>query len=779
MTKAQHDFQPLLDARAWRKISHSIWAPRMKHKLFIAIFSALLLTAATPVLCALTIDGRIDEAEWQSAKHITDFRMVLPLSKVATPYPTEAWVLSTPDGLAIAFRNTQTAETARTRQRSQRDNNGPVDRVNAYIDFDGDNRAGYNFTVTLSNDIADSTFSNENQFNGDWDGNWKHATFEDGDTWSAEMLIPWHIAPMQKVAGDTRTLRLSLDRVVGSRNERMAWPAITWTEQRFLSNLEPLQLKKYNQSLLAITPFVVAVQDQVAGEAAFDGGADIFWKPNGQFQLSATLNPDFGQVESDQLVVNFSAVESFFSDKRPFFTENQSFFDVPFGSLNNGSRLIYTRRVGGRADDGNGAGDVTAAVKLNGSFGATNYGVFAATEADEAGRDFFAARATRDFGNQGLGVMITQVDRPYLDRLATVYSFDHRWSPGAAWNVRTTALASDVSQAGNTVRDSGAQIRIDHESGNGWRQQLYVLHSGGDLQLNDFGYLERNNFNYIRGEIARRVTKLPESSPYSSHDYQMAVSNLTNDDGVLIRNAWALKRYSNRRDGGNQLLDIAIISAGHDDLITRGNGIVNMPAKLFIFAERFIPHKDGKKWDLYGNVRYAAEGLDGPSKGLKQISIEPTYLVNEKLSLNTSLFWQNNPDWLLWQGNNKLGTFNSSILQLGAGVTWLINNKQELRVRLEALGLDAEAKQAWRVQPDGTPLAVNETLDDFGLNNLGFQIRYRYELAPLSYLYIAYVRGGSLFEDGDIYSSGQLLGDAFSLRDSEQLLVKFSYRFEL
>ena len=107
------------------------------------------------------------------------------------------------------------------------------------------------------------------------------------------------------------------------------------------------------------------------------------------------------------------------------------------------------------------------------------------------------------------------------------------------------------------------------------------------------------------------------------------------------------------------------------------------------------------------------------------------------------------------------------------------NNKQELRVRLEALGLDAEAKQAWRVQADGTPLAVNETLDDFGLNNLGFQIRYRYELAPLSYLYIAYVRGGSLFEEGDIYSSGQLLGDAFSLRDSEQLLVKFSYRFEL
>ncbi len=92
-----------------------------------------------------------------------------------------------------------------------------------------------------------------------------------------------------------------------------------------------------------------------AGDSEFDGGADLFWKPNGQFQLSATLNPDFGQVESDQLVVNFGAVETFFSDTRPFFTENQGFFDVPFGSINNNSRLLYTRRVGGNADDGSGA----------------------------------------------------------------------------------------------------------------------------------------------------------------------------------------------------------------------------------------------------------------------------------------------------------------------------------------------------------------------------------------------------------------------------------------
>jgi hypothetical protein len=69
-------------------------------------------------------------------------------------------------------------------------------------------------------------------------------------------------------------------------------------------------------------------------------------------------------------------------------------------------------------------------------------------------------------------------------------------------------------------------------------------------------------------------------------------------------------------------------------------------------------------------------------------------------------------------------------------------------------------------------------VDDFNVANLGFQIRYRYELAPLSYLYVVYGRGGYRQDDFS-EQTGHLLRDSFSLRDDEQLLVKFSYRFEL
>jgi hypothetical protein len=584
---------------------------------------------------------------------------------------------------------------------------------------------------------------------------------------------------MRRAEGDKRPIALSLDRVVGTSGERMAWPAITFSEPRFLTVLQDMEIPQYSQSLLAITPYVVGVHDAVGRQADFDAGADIFWKPNGQFQLSGTLNPDFGQVESDQLVVNFSAIETFFSDKRPFFTENQSFFDVPFGSPGNANRLIYTRRVGGAADDGSGAGDVTAAVKLNGSVAGFNYGVFAATEGDDIGRDFYAMRGTRDFDGQGIGAMVTRVERPFLDREATVYEVDHRWAPNARWNIRTTAVASSVDQAGATTNDSGAQMRIDHDIGAGWRQQLYLLHLGGALELNDFGFLERNDFNYARYELARRVTDLPEASKYNSHEWRWAASRRMNDDGLHIADAWAVNRFSERKDGGNQMFDLAGWTSGHDDLITRGNGVVRMPSKLFAFAERFRPRQDGGHWALYGNARYAAEGLGGVDEGSLRVYVEPRYHVNDALSFFTGLEATHNPDWLLWQGGNLLGTFESDMLFLNAGMTWLIDNRQELRVRLEAIGLDARIEQAWRVQPDGTPLATDDAIDDFSLRNMGFQVRYRYELAPLSYLYVAYVRGGSLFDQGVPSTATDEFARAFDLRDSEQLLVKLSYRFEI
>ena len=222
-----------------------------------------------------------------------------------------------------------------------------------------------------------------------------------------------------------------------------------------------IDVSAHGQSLLAITPYVSGLHNQVSGRFTADAGADIFWKPSGRFQLSATLNPDFGQVESDELVVNFDAIETFFSDKRPFFTENQAYFDVGFGGTWGANRLLYTRRVGADADDGAGVGEVRAALKLNGSAGMLGYGLFAATEDGPAGRDFLAARVSTAGEGWTSGAMLTEVKRPFLDRVARVASVDQVWTPHDGLTVRGVVAASDIDDPRRGGRDTGAQLRID------------------------------------------------------------------------------------------------------------------------------------------------------------------------------------------------------------------------------------------------------------------------------------------------------------------------------
>lgn len=738
-----------------------------------SILAIVLFVAASPAF-AVDIDGHIDLAEWQGAEHVTDFRLVEPLTGAPSPYPTEAWVLATPEGLAIGFRNTQPASVPRTNRRTQRDEDAQVDRVNLMIDFDGDARTGYNFTVSSTDDITDATITNESDFSKDWDGNWKHAVSQAGDTWSVEMLIPWYIAPMRKGKDGKRTVGIYLDRVVGSTGERAAWPQASFKNPRFLSDFRKLTIPQYSQSLFAITPYVVGSYDNVLGTQHFDGGADILWKPNGQTQLTATVNPDFGQVESDDLVVNFGANETFFSDKRPFFTENQGIFELTTPS--DSSQLLYTRRVGGPADDGNGPGDITAAVKLNGSLGKYKYGLFVAEEADAVGRSFSALRLVRDFDKQNVGLMITQVDRPYLDRTATVFGIDHNWRPTQRLNVQTRLIGSDIAQAGQSTRGSGATLFVTYEMDGGWRQQWLAMHFGDSLQINDFGYLSRVNLNFLFWQVSRRITDMPESSPYASHEWRWRISGTDNDHGLPLQRQFRVTRSSDRRDGGGEYAQVNVNAPGYDDRILRGNGILRTPSSFNAFYERSRPRKGN--WELNGNMGFNNSGIGGDRRIGYNAQFKPTYFVSDAINIFAALYVESTPQWMIWQHDNLLGTFDERAVQFDAGVNWTIGDKQELRVKLQALGLNAKLRQAWRTQADGTPIAVSDPVDDFSIRNLGFQIRYRYELAPLSNLYIVYGRGGYLY-DPVAQDDFNQLRDSFSLRDSEQLLIKLSYRFEL
>jgi hypothetical protein len=730
--------------------------------------AALLLSCAP--LQAVEIDGRIDPEEWAGAQHVTDFRKVQPLTGEPGSLPTEAWVLATPDGLAVAFRNVQPEHVVRTRQKLQRDFEEQVDRINVFVDFDGDGRTGYAFTVSASGGIADEIISNENQFNSDWDGQWRHAVAEDADGWSVELLIPWHTAPMRDGSGGERTLKVFLARVVGSTGERMAWPVASFERPRFLSEFAPIVVPQYSQSLLAITPYASGLYDNVRGGSDFNGGVDVFWKPGGGFQLTATINPDFGQVESDDLVVNFSATETFISDKRPFFTENQGIFELTTPS--DSSQQLYTRRVGS-------TGDITAAIKANGSLGRANYGVFAADEDGPTGRAYQALRLVRDFESQNVGAMLTRVDDPWRDREAKVLGVDHNWRPTARWNVRTRLLGSRIDQAGDRVEDMGATVWADYEMDDGWRLQWIAMHFGNRLEINDFGYLSRNSLNYLHTELRRRITDQPEDGRYVSTDWRWRISTNHNNRGDKLNDQFRMSRQGRLRNGGSEYAQVNINSAGIGDTLLRGNGVVRVPASFNATYEYERPRVGD--WSHY----YGAEAFSGGLAGNDEIGwagwIGATYFFSDALRTNASVTAIRRPDWLIWQGAARpglVGAFDGRETRLRAGLEWTIDPRQELRIKLQAIGIGAGAKAAWRFDPAGNPIAAADPVEDFNVRNLGFQVRYRYELAPLSYLYVVYARGGF---DRTETSDGvdDALFDSFRLRNDEQLMVKLSYRFEI
>ena len=730
----------------------------------------------------IRVDGVIDPAEWQGARHVTDFRMVQPFTQAATRHPTEAWILATPEGLAVAFRNTKIAGVETPRQKSRRDQDVAIDRVNLMLDFDGDGRSGYDFTVTASDGIQDATITGLGNFSNDWDGLWQHAVVDGEGEWTAEMLVPWHTAPMKQANGDKRTVSVYLDRVVGSINERMAWPAVSFERPQFLNQFEKIEIPAYSQSLLAITPYVVGLHDLVARDQKFDAGADVFWKPNSQFQLSATINPDFGQVESDSLVVNFSAQETFFGDKRPFFTENQGFFD--FGLLFDNSQLLYTRRVGAMADDHSGPGDILGAIKFNGSVGGTQYGAFLADERGDAGRRFAALRLQRSFGSQNLGVMMTNVERPFLDRSANVLGFDHRWQPDPSLTVSSTVVGSDVEVAGQHTRDfaftSIAQKTLDK----GWSLTGLIIHYGEDFRINDAGYLGRNDLNYGQFEVGKRITELPADSAYSSHNMRFRVEGMQNNDGYWLQRQFRWNGNSQRRDGGNLNWNLQLRTPAYDDQITRGHNPMYVRNGGNAYVYRSFPRRG--KW------QFGVDASVGVASGLRQdmpyawsVSANGTYYISDALNIELWLGHVMDQEQLIWQGGelgpgheNVVGGFHMNRYDLSASLNWNIGTRHELRVKLEALGFDADDPIAWRIGPDGRGTVSDDPVQPFSLRNMGFQVRYRYELAPLSNLYVVYGRGGFGY---DPYAAGAFdqFGDAFSLRNDEQLVVKLAYRFEL
>jgi hypothetical protein len=737
-----------------------------------ALAASVTTTMAATTAPALVIDGHLDESAWAEARVFRDFVVTDPYTLAAPTLPTEVRMLSTPEGIAFGFDLPHPPEVARALERTARDADQTGDRVNVYLDFDADAQVAYNFAVGLSGSVQDGTLTNEVVYSTDWDGEWFHAVHVDEDRWSVEILIPWSIASMRGSGEETRTVGVLFDRYLAANRERSASAPASFRRPRYVSEFTRVEIPQYAAASFAMFPYVTAGRDLVGNSSDAKIGLDLFWKPSGDFQLTAALNPDFGQVEADELVVNFEAIEVFRSDRRPFFTENQAIFDL---RTPDSGQLIYTRRIGGpRDDEPDLAADIDAAVKLNGAWRGLGLGLLAAVESDHAddlGSAFLAQRIVRPGEEWTVGYLGTFVDRPFLDRTANVHAVDATWRPDATVLVSGQVIGSQIDQANRDRNGTGAWVRLFLTPSTTLQHELELTRFGRDLDFNDMGFLRRPDLEELEWTTTWTQPNHAADSPVRSSVWRLDPQIRRNTAGDVLPPMLFINRDYSFRDGSAFGVAARIQGAGIDDLVTRGNGNVRLPPRHLLSAE----YESARIGDFAFEIEGTAfqEGIDDWAF---QAGVEGRWAVSEAFSLAASLNAIESPDWLIWRRGPVLGRFKRSTLQSAIDIDWFPAPNHELRAKFEWVGLRARNPKAFRAGANDNPVPSDDTVEPFTLNNLGVQLRYRWTFAPQSDLYVVYGRGGEDFGTGRRDGLGDLFLDALELRDVDQFLVKVRWR---
>ncbi|MCZ6853184.1 MAG: DUF5916 domain-containing protein, partial [Gammaproteobacteria bacterium] len=601
-------------------------------------------------------------------------------------------------------------------------------------------------------------------------------------------------------------------------DETWSVPALPHSQSLFMSALGTLTFDDVQPSRqFALFPYTSVTYDDIAEEDEYRGGLDVFWRPSTNFQITATLNPDFGVVESDDVVVNLTAFETYFPEKRLFFVEGNEVFETsprsrPRGGGNFGSSrqvastfsptpttLLNTRRIGGPPridvpDDVTVPGvelgrpsELIGATKLTGQAGGWRYGLLAAFEEDvrrvgerggqpvrleQDGRDFGAARLLYERSGAGrlsIGYLGTLVRRPEGD--AIVHGIDaHLLTKSGKLSWDTQLMASDVDG------ESGRGILMDfrYVQNRELSHFLTLDYLDDTLDISDFGFIRRNDaLGFVYGFnnfITQGLTNLRNKSR------NIIVSSEVNSDGKLVRAGFFLRNRWTFLNLNELRTEIDYFPARWDDRNSFDNGTFKTEdrwvAEVSIGTNSAQPISAsavlGARQEELGDWTYRA------SAGV-------TFKPDDRFSFDLDVNYYRRDGWLVYQEDRNFTTFAATEWQPRLAVDYFISARQQLRLTMQWAGIRADEQEFWRVpfsegelEPFSKPPGAES--DDFTISRLTAQLRYRWEIGPLSDFFVVYTRGSNLDNRMDD-EMGDLFHDALTTPLVDVLVIKLRYRF--
>ncbi|HXY39205.1 MAG TPA: DUF5916 domain-containing protein [Vicinamibacteria bacterium] len=413
----------------------------------------------------IEIDGHLEEPAWAAATPVAGFLQKNPDEGAPATEATELRLLFDDHALYVAARLSDSEPGRIARQLSRRDDLAEADTFTLYLDPHRDRRTGVVLQVSAAGVQRDAALYDDNFEDDTWDAVWESAVSVDAGGWTVEMRIPLSQLRFPGTAG--HAWGINARRVVYRKNEESWLVLVPKNENGLASRMADLMgIEGVNPGRhLELLPYASVREEHIApppgdpfndGSRAFAGaGVDFKYGVGTGMALVGAINPDFGQVEVDPAVVNLTAFETFYDEKRPFFTEGSAIF-LRFGRSGASDyttffypepQLFYSRRIG-RAPQGTASGDfvdaptsttILGAAKLVGrtSNGWTVGALEALTGSETAQvavgdarsrfeveplTNYFVARAQHSVGSRGsIGFIVTSVLRdqgsPYLAAL--------------------------------------------------------------------------------------------------------------------------------------------------------------------------------------------------------------------------------------------------------------------------------------------------------------------------------------------------------------------------
>ncbi len=775
---------------------------------------SIVLTRIDTDRTPIRVDGYIDEAVWREIPVIDDFVVLEPDTLTPGIHATRLRVAYAERGMYISAEMDQPEGTLLERL-SGRDVRDIRDSVSVTIDTSGEGRYGFWFGINLGDALMDGTVLPERKFTSDWDGPWHGRTQRTDKGWSMEMFIPWGIVSMP-AAQDERHVGIYVSRMVAYLNERWGWPALPPTQPKFMSALQDLEIKGVNPGQqYNIYPFAATSFDWIDDEPNYRVGADVFWRPSTNFQLNATVNPDFGNVESDDVIINLTATETFFPEKRLFFLEGQDIFVASpradtrtRGVGNTGApyTMVNTRRIGGKPRAPVVGADVDVpkreliqqtelmgAVKTTGQFGRMRYGVMGAFEEEvkfdaiqsgapinlhQDGNDYGIARLLYEDNAGGayraIGMLSTAVLHP--DRDAIVHGLDaHYLSPAGNVKVDAQAMRSDID--GEEV-GYGGFIDFELTYAQGVTQRIGLEYFDEHVDINDLGFLQRNDHYNIRSSFQWTKSDLSWARENQFDVRGMLRKNITEDlfigGGIFFSNRTRLNNLS------TTTARLSYFASSYDDLNSFGNGTYRVDGQL---GGEFSWESDtAKEWSYSLGAGYQEEDLGA---GSYNASAGLTWRPIDRFALELSARYSRSDGWLLHQGDDLFATFESEQWTPKFSIEYYISARQQLRLALQWVGIRAEEDEFYRIpaQPDDLISIAKPTGPgsrssyDFSVSQYSLQARYRWEIAPLSDIFLVYTRQADLRTALDDAGFNDLFDNAWQEPLADILVFKIRYRF--